>query len=92
MTFCSNCQTPTTTVPADTTTTIPAATTTTVPTAPTSTVPAPETPKPSKDEKKEYNYLKEGKDWPDSFETCKNGKNQSPVNLVESEAIVTEKL
>ena len=29
----------------------------------------------------EFNYLENGKDWGDHFETCKPGPNQSPINL-----------
>ena len=56
--------------------------------------PGTETPKPPKvdKEKKPYNYLKQGTDWPDLYEKCKNKTKQSPINIVESEAIVTENL
>ena len=41
---------------------------------------------------KTWDYKKQGKDWPDHFETCATGLNQSPIDLIDSDAFVTKKL
>ena len=41
---------------------------------------------------KEWDYKKQGKDWPDNFETCKSGIQQSPIDLVDSKVYVTKNL
>jgi hypothetical protein len=39
-----------------------------------------------------WNYNKQGKDWPDNFPTCANGLFQSPIDLIDSNVIVTKNL